>query len=229
MQGYDSSFSNSNQILYLTFDDVAPNAPPSTVGIRVKDHSSYGQDMMMYGGINVVPSFTYTRNRFLQFLPGVQSTQNYLKNNPTMVPRDKFTLNFWFNENSMTSHTHECIFSYAVGSHTNEFNMFKFGGSGAWRMHIHSTYVTFNDDPYRPLDTWRHISTTWVASTGALQLYIDGVLRQTLTIGASGKVPLETTNGVLVIGQDQDTLGGGFQSSQCTKSSIDELQVKMNK
>ena len=55
-----------------------------------------------------------------------------------------------------------------------------------------------------------HICVTWKSTKGAWQLYLVGRLRSNGTdLNENHQVP---AGGTVVIGQDQDTVGGGFQS-----------------
>lgn len=69
---------------------------------------------------------------------------------------------------------------------------------------------------------WHHVVATWRSSDGEGRFYIDGqlTLTTTLAIGAS-----LGNGGSLVLGQDQDSLGGGFTSAQSYIGVLDELAV----
>jgi hypothetical protein len=70
--------------------------------------------------------------------------------------------------------------------------------------------------------TWHHIAITWRSSDGAIILYKDGVSVFTGTI-ASGS-PL-IAGGSLVLGQEQDSVGGGFGTSQALLGDLDEVAM----
>ncbi|XP_022810312.1 neuronal pentraxin-2-like [Stylophora pistillata] len=57
---------------------------------------------------------------------------------------------------------------------------------------------------------WHHICVTWKSTKGTWQLYLDGQLRNNGTgLKENYQVP---ANGTVVIGQDQDKVGGGFET-----------------
>lgn len=61
-------------------------------------------------------------------------------------------------------------------------------------------------------DLWHHVAATWDSVTGHAQVFFDGV--QTLN---KTNLPLNTNiaaGGKIVLGQDQDILGGGFDIQQ---------------
>ncbi|KAL9979815.1 hypothetical protein ACROYT_G017532 [Oculina patagonica] len=98
--------------------------------------------------------------------------------------------------------------SYAVSGSTNELFLIDYrhfylavGGSGSGR-----TSVSANDGK------WHHICATWENTAGSWSLYKDG------KVAASGK-GLNTGNvirggGYLVLGQEQDSVGGSFDANQ---------------
>ncbi|NEO84076.1 MAG: cyanobactin biosynthesis system PatB/AcyB/McaB family protein [Spirulina sp. SIO3F2] len=71
-------------------------------------------------------------------------------------------------------------------------------------------------------DQWQHCAVTWESQTGQTQLYIDGesVFSTTLAKGA-----VLDSQGILVLGQEQDSYGGSFDTSQAFQGQISEVRV----
>ena len=71
-------------------------------------------------------------------------------------------------------------------------------------------------------DTWHHIAVVRDATGNAATLYIDGVSQGTqgTTLNA-----LSIDVGGLMLGQEQDSVGGGFQSSQAVDGSFDDVRI----
>lgn len=69
-------------------------------------------------------------------------------------------------------------------------------------------------------NVWHHLLYTHDTLTGATRVYIDGELDLDVT-QATGLFPLEA--GGLIIGQEQDSLGGGFDPNQNFEGQIDRL------
>ena len=69
--------------------------------------------------------------------------------------------------------------------------------------------------------TWHHIAITFDRNNGRFKFYRDGspVFTATNQVGLS--IP---SGGTVVLGQDQDSLGGGFQSSQSFLGMMDEFR-----
>ena len=61
-------------------------------------------------------------------------------------------------------------------------------------------------------DQWHHICTTWENTAGSWHFYIDGDLKGNGTDFKTGHV-IES-DGIIVLGQDQDEFGGGFEQEQ---------------
>ena len=59
---------------------------------------------------------------------------------------------------------------------------------------------------------WHHVCITWTNNGGELKAVVDGVIKRADDGFQSGRV-IEG-GGVLIFGQDQDSLGGGFDQSQ---------------
>lgn len=70
---------------------------------------------------------------------------------------------------------------------------------------------------------WHHVCFTWSNTNGDYQFYKDGKLIHEGTEFQKG-VTIKH-GGTAVIGQDQDTLGGGFDSDQAFVGSVTELNV----
>ena len=79
---------------------------------------------------------------------------------------------------------------------------------------------TFNND------SWHHFAWTRTTATNSSCFYMDSVLQGCSThASADDDDPLNVDTGGFVIGQDQDSVGGGFQSSQAWQGSLDELLI----
>ena len=66
--------------------------------------------------------------------------------------------------------------------------------------------VTANDDE------WHHICTTWENGEGSWHFYIDTELKGSGSDFETGHVI--SSGGIVILGQDQDEYGGGFESDQ---------------
>ena len=68
-----------------------------------------------------------------------------------------------------------------------------------------------------------HVCVTWESSSGNSKVYNDGALVETI-VDVQTKKQIKG-GGIWVIGQDQDTLGGGFQAKDSFKGILTEVNV----
>jgi hypothetical protein len=111
------------------------------------------------------------------------------------------------------------LFSYGVGqgSDANEFLIYDYNAIAVGiRTHSMQTSVDVADG------TWHHIAATWRSIDGRTVLYVDGSPVHTGTMGTGLAL---RPNGLLVLGQDQDTLGGGFNHDQAFAGTMDEVRI----
>ncbi|XP_070546503.1 uncharacterized protein [Ptychodera flava] len=103
--------------------------------------------------------------------------------------------------------------SYATSSHDNQFLMYS---TARLKLFIKGTKVTTDlkvDD-----GQWHHVCVTW-SSNGGNWIYYDNGVQYTSGSGLqSGKSV--SGGGSLILGQEQDKVGGGFDASQALIGSI---------
>lgn len=145
--------------------------------------------------------------------PG-DSTLDYMIQNPVSVfPTTAFTIEMWVK----TTGSADGIFSYAAGSEDNALLLFNQSALSVIVGTGHAFTIGFDNDTFRKVDV------TWNSITGLIRYYIDGDLVDTsppTSVGTS----LEN-GGSLVLGQEQDSVGGGFQSSQAFLGTLSEVAL----
>lgn len=70
---------------------------------------------------------------------------------------------------------------------------------------------------------WHQICVSWENNAGSLGFYIDGALSANETNFKTGHVI--RSGGSLVLGQEQDSLGGGFSTAQSFQGLLTNLNV----
>ena len=70
------------------------------------------------------------------------------------------------------------------------------------------TSTNLHDD-----NTWQHVCLTWENTQGVMKLYKDGQFAEQVTNHATKNYALKA-DGFLVLGQEQDSIGGGFDRLQ---------------
>ncbi|XP_070581189.1 C-reactive protein 1.4-like [Ptychodera flava] len=109
--------------------------------------------------------------------------------------------------------TKATLVSYAASTHHNEFLMYPAGGLKIFVKGCQVTAGLKVDD-----DQWHHVCVTW-SSNGGNWIYYDNGAKYTYGSGlASGKSI--TGGGTLILGQEQDEVGGGLDPSQALIGSI---------
>jgi len=72
---------------------------------------------------------------------------------------------------------------------------------------------------------WHHFVWTWDGDTNTATLYHNGLLVSSQVIGGSIGVPIDIDPGGLLLGQEQDCVGGCFETGQITAGSLDDVQI----
>ncbi|NXN97365.1 NPTX1 protein, partial [Rhinopomastus cyanomelas] len=111
-------------------------------------------------------------------------------------------------------------FSYAVAGQANELVLIEWGNN--------PMEILINDKvaklPFVINDgKWHHICVTWTTRDGVWEAYQDG----TQTGNGENLAPYHPIKpqGVLVLGQEQDTLGGGFDATQAFVGELAHFNV----
>jgi CUB/sushi domain-containing protein len=106
--------------------------------------------------------------------------------------------------------------SYASSASDNDFLIYDYNDFQIYRGGSYvTTGVSANDG------NWHHIVVTWRSSDGQVKLYKDGeAYSGTLATGTS-----ITDGGSIVFAQEQDSVGGGFDSTQAFLGIIDEVMI----
>ncbi len=109
-------------------------------------------------------------------------------------------------------------FSYAVSGTDDEFVIFNYNDltifiDGNQR----SSSVSVNDGE------WHHIAVTWENSAGEVILYVDGSNVYSSTGYKVGSVL--TDGGTVVLGQEQDNVGGGFTANQAFLGQMTDVRL----
>ncbi|EDO36060.1 predicted protein, partial [Nematostella vectensis] len=131
----------------------------------------------------------------------------------TLPSLGRFTVCLWLKERAAE------ILKYVVNSYVEL--MLSFSHVGALSLRVGNVFVdlgvSFRDDK------WHMLCWSWRSSDGFYKIYLDGA-----TIHASSgyqKGHSVPSGGVLVIGQDQDSLGGGYDAEQSFVGSLSGVNI----
>ena len=73
-------------------------------------------------------------------------------------------------------------------------------------------------------DTWQHVCLTWENTQGVTKLYKDGQFTGQVTNNATKNYTLKA-GGALVLGQEQDSIGGGFNRKQTLHGRLASINM----
>ncbi|KAI1888389.1 hypothetical protein AGOR_G00184640 [Albula goreensis] len=128
------------------------------------------------------------------------------------------TCTFWMKSSDTTNYG--TPISYAVeGGSDNAFLLVDYNG---WVVYVNGK-ERITDCPAVNNGRWHHIGVTWRSSDGEWKVYIDG----NLSDGGKG-LSIGTTipgGGALVLGQDQDQRGEGFNPVESFVGSMSQLNI----
>ena len=138
-------------------------------------------------------------------------------NSVNNFPSTEITVEFWMRtsdvENAGT------VFSYATQSSNDEFRISDYRNL---EVYVKGTGMNLQTSVSANDGDWHHIAVTWRSVDGRVLLYKDGAL---LFSGSRAAGKSLISGGMLVLGQDQDEPGGGFQPSQAFRELLDEVRI----
>ena len=155
--------------------------------------------VLLISGVSCTSS---TQNKLLRF-PEELSTANYVVLHPDMSSvRGEISVCTWLKKRLDMDRTGIPWFSYAVS-----------GGDNSLLLKAQAHHVLIGSGNYFSMhystkimrDEWYNLCFTW--KSGRADYYINGVWVYTGGIHPTGQLPL---GGTLVLGQEQDSPGGGF-------------------
>lgn len=145
---------------------------------------------------------------------------DYTITNPVSnFPSTSFTISFWMNSNDVAGDGFPI--SYATTGNDNAISIW-FTAAGTATLWVNSfQFVTTPTISIRD-GNWHHVAVTWTNAGGAINMYTDGNLFYSGTLNNGGVIP---GGGSFVMGQDQDLVGGGFQTYQAYLGKMDEVCI----
>ncbi|NXN14795.1 CRP protein, partial [Indicator maculatus] len=111
------------------------------------------------------------------------------------------------------------LFSYATKAQANEVLLFKPKPS-AYQFHIGGKSVTFTIPPGRAGS--EHVCASWESATGIVRFWLDGRAWPRKGLQKGYRVGAEAS---IVLGQEQDSFGGGFDAQQSFVGEISSVYM----
>ncbi|XP_059195246.1 serum amyloid P-component-like [Centropristis striata] len=112
------------------------------------------------------------------------------------------------------------LFSLSTPTHNNEFVIFKTNSGDVLRIHARDPFAEFLSLSFVP-NTWHAMCATWSSDKGIAQLWLDGkpTIRRFIQTGAITGAP------ITILGQEQDSYGGGFDANQSFLGMITKVHM----
>uniref|UniRef100_A0A7N5JYF5 Pentraxin family member n=1 Tax=Ailuropoda melanoleuca TaxID=9646 RepID=A0A7N5JYF5_AILME len=112
------------------------------------------------------------------------------------------------------------LFSYATRHTDNELLIFK-PRPNQYSLYVGGPFVTFTV-PEKQKAAWEHICMSWDSTNGLVEFWLDG---QPLPRMGLKKGYAINKEGSLVLGQEQDSVGGGFDVNQSFVGEISDVYL----
>ncbi|XP_063001966.1 serum amyloid P-component-like [Elgaria multicarinata webbii] len=114
------------------------------------------------------------------------------------------------------------LFSYATKTSDNEIVLFK-SKPNEYSLYVGTSDVLFIfPEKLASKPSWEHICMSWESGTGLVEFWLDG---QPLPRNGMMKGHVISAEASIVLGQDQDSFGGGFDINQSFVGEITDVYV----
>ncbi|XP_030628148.1 serum amyloid P-component-like [Chanos chanos] len=114
----------------------------------------------------------------------------------------------------------QTLFSLATRSHADGFVLFR-RSQGHYQLYLADTGVDFYGLPDK-LIHWNSLCVTWDSSTGLSQLWVNGEASSRKALHPGGSI-IGTPS--IILGQDQDSYGGGFHTYDCFVGQLSDVHM----
>ncbi|KAL8203032.1 UNVERIFIED_CONTAM: Sushi, von Willebrand factor type A, EGF and pentraxin domain-containing protein 1 [Gekko kuhli] len=148
----------------------------------------------------------------------VSGIYGYVMLDGVLPPLSEITCAFWMKSTDTTNYGTPISYAVENGS-DNAFLLTDYNG---WVLYVNGK-ESITDCPSVNDGNWHHIAVTWTSTDGSWRVYIDGKLSdggRGLSVGT--EIP---GGGALVLGQEQDQRGEGFNPAESFVGSISQLNI----
>ena len=172
------------------------------------DYMNGGMDNDVY--FYTLADITSSSNDFVRM-----DGNSYVQADNINMPTGDFSLNIQFRMDEDASGT---LFSYAMPGHYNEITFTIQNGAIVTRIDENFSYTGTKISSLE----WHDFTLTYDQSSGDITVYDFGkeILTQKVTAGTHAE-----SGGMLIIGQEQDTYGGGFSDSEALAGEVASVTI----
>uniref|UniRef100_A0A8C5S6P7 Pentraxin family member n=1 Tax=Laticauda laticaudata TaxID=8630 RepID=A0A8C5S6P7_LATLA len=112
------------------------------------------------------------------------------------------------------------LFSYATQSRSNNFLIIRFSDND-YSIYVGGAGLIFKV-PLKEKPSWDHICVLWDSSIGLVQLWLNGEALPRLGLKKGYSISPQAS---IMLGQDQDSFGGGFDFNQSSVGEIFDVNM----
>ena len=174
------------------------------------DETSNNHDGMLLGGASVASGTLVTGYNDVDRLELPEAVMNGVGN---------FSIAGWVKINTFHPNPNQWV-SCAIAAEDNNLGIWYDPANDRWSIDILSNRLNFPTNAAMEDNQFHHIALTRSGTT--MSLYVDGVFVGSLTVPDA---PITIDPGGFIIGQDQDSVGGGFSTNNSLAGEVDELRV----
>ncbi|MDJ1185568.1 LamG-like jellyroll fold domain-containing protein [Roseofilum casamattae] len=196
-------------------------------GTKVADKTGRNNDGTIHGAtwqssdLQLTPPKNQNLNQPMQPQTKVLSFENtkgpndYVMVNPfNSFPTEAVTVELWWKTDSNNAGT---PFSYATTKSDNTFLLYDYRSLHPYVYGANTnSRIPFNDGQ------WHHCAVTWESSTGEVKVYKDGKEGFSGTLSKGKTLP---QGGALILGQEQDRVGGAFDVNQAFRGQMADVRI----
>ncbi|XP_029958807.1 serum amyloid P-component-like [Salarias fasciatus] len=113
------------------------------------------------------------------------------------------------------------LFSLSTSGSHNSFLIFWNESDEEMEVHIMDQRSEFRGLDYKP-NMWHSVCTTWDSATGLVQLWFNGMPTIRKYVPVTSAIP---GTPVIILGQEQDAHGGGFDSKQAFVGMMSDVHM----
>jgi Concanavalin A-like lectin/glucanases superfamily/Pentaxin family len=221
--GTDTSYGSRTTVMTLPVDADVESVSELLSGLMANTVYHYRLAAANDHGTNYGADFTFTMlHPVAQTALRFDGSDDYLIANPfPNFPRTNITVEFWMKAD-LPPKSFATLVSYAVSGSDNEFFVDVRNSMQNFTVGVDAVSSGLINAPVDD-GQWHHIAASWRNSDGLFNFYKDGIKIFTTNNLATGHAM--TLNGSLVLGQDQDSVGGGFDPNQAFPGQMDDFRI----
>jgi hypothetical protein len=186
---------------------------------NAKDESGNGNDGTVYGAV-LTSDRSGTTNRAYEFTKA-NTTDRIKIPGQTLNNASTFTWSAWVNINTASVGKWDNFISGVPNA--TKHNEFIVGTwDGKFKIYFKGKYILGFSVMSWP-SQWKHVVVTRSSTTSSFKVFVDGVFIEDFAFSDTGSPNVHLDG--LVLGNEQDSVGGGFQITDAFDGKMDEVRI----